>query len=106
MNIMEKGREVRGPSLLKGHPPLYATMARLAVRRPGLIPHMLGAAWAFRARGWYRRIPFLPLPSPDYMRWRLETAFGDADATPTDDETARFLVWATEMRARMRRRRR
>jgi hypothetical protein len=73
----------------------------LALRRPGLIPSMLGAAWAFRARGWYRRFPFLPLPDPVYMRWRRETAYGDSDAVPDDDEMARFLLWASRMRSLM-----
>ena len=42
-----------------------------------------GIAWAlvqFYARvvprDWYRRTPFLPLPPRDYLRWRLNTAYG------------------------------
>lgn len=26
--------------------------------------------------GWYRRFPFVPLPSRKYIRWRLQTAYG------------------------------
>lgn len=80
---------------------LYARTAGLALRRPGVIPHLLGAAWAFRARGWYRRPPFLPLPSRAYLRWRMETAYGDPDAVPTTDELERFLRWGSRMRALM-----
>lgn len=80
---------------------LYRRMAGLALRRPGVIPHLAGAAWAFRARGWYRRPPFLPLPSRAYLRWRMETAYGDPDAVPTDDELERFLRWGSRMRALM-----
>ena len=54
----------------------YVGLAKVAIRRPWLIPTMLGAAWAFRANRWYRRPPFLPLPSKVYMRWRMETAYG------------------------------
>lgn len=75
-------------------------MARLAVRRPGLVPAMLGTAWAFRSRGWFRRPPFLPLPSKSYLRWRLDTAYGDPEATPPLDELERFLRWAAETRRR------
>lgn len=80
---------------------LYGTMAGLALRRPALIPHLLGAAWAFRARRWYRRPPFLPLPPPAYVRWRMETAYGDPEAVPSDDELARFVRWASFMRGEM-----
>lgn len=81
---------------------IYRRMMGLAVRRPGLIPHLLGAAWAFRARGWWRRAPFVPFPSASYMRWRMETAYGDPDAVPSDDEIDHFLRWASDMRSRMR----
>ncbi len=74
----------------------------LALKRPGLWPALLSAAWAFRPRGWYRKPPFLPLPSRAYMSWRLETAYGDADAVPPEDELVRFITWSAEMRRRMR----
>jgi len=78
---------------------LYRRMAGLAVRRPRLIPLLLGASWAFRARHWYRRPPFLPVPSASYLRWRMETAYGDPDAVPTPEELERFLRWGSQMRA-------
>jgi len=80
---------------------LYLRMIGFALRRPTCIPHLLGAAWAFRSRGWWRRPPFLPLPSASYMRWRMDTAFGDPGHVPADDELARFLRWASDMRSRM-----
>jgi hypothetical protein len=58
-------------------------MARLAIRRPGVIPSMLGAAWAFRARDWFRKPPFLPFPPKSYLRWRMETAYGDPEWVPS-----------------------
>ncbi len=73
----------------------------MALRRPRIIPYLLRAAWAFRARGWYRRPPFLPLPPRSYMRWRMETAYGDPAAMPTLDEMERYLVWAARMRGQM-----
>lgn len=74
----------------------------LALSRPGLWPAMLSAAWAFRAKDWHRRFPFLPLPSKGYVRWRLETAYGDPEAVPPQEELAAFLSWSAEMRRRMR----
>jgi len=76
----------------------------MALRRPRIVPYLVSAAWAFRARHWYARPPFLPLPPRSYLRWRMETAYGDADATPTLDEMERYLVWTSRMRAQMSRR--
>ena len=73
----------------------------IGVRHPGLVPALIGAAWAFRARDWYRRAPFLPVPPDTYMRWRMDTAYGDPGARPPDDELIRYLRWAREMRKRM-----
>jgi hypothetical protein len=81
-------------------------MTGLALRRPSTIPHLLGAAWAFRARDWWKRPPFVPFPPRSYLRWRMETAYGDPEARPSDDELERFLRWASELRRQMRRDRR
>ena len=83
---------------------LYSKIAGLALRRPRTIPYMLNNAWAFRARGWYRRPPFLPIPPRSYMRWRMETAYGDANAMPSDEELERYLRWTAQMRGQMTRR--
>ena len=77
---------------------LYLKFLGMALRRPSLILHLAGAAWAFRARSWYRRPPFLPLPPKKYLRWRMETAYGDPDALPPAPEAERFLRWTTRMR--------
>ncbi|MDX1568732.1 MAG: hypothetical protein R3223_13075 [Longimicrobiales bacterium] len=65
------------------------------------MPGLLATAWAFRARDWYRKFPFLPLPPRSYVRWRLETAYGDPEAIPPADDLARYLRWARRMRRRM-----
>jgi hypothetical protein len=64
-----------------------------ALRRPTLGVDLLRVAWRFRARGWYRRFPFLPLPARDYVRWRMHTAYGDHDAIPTAAEVERYARW-------------
>ena len=52
-----------------------ALVARAAVRPP-LAADLLRVAWRFRSRHWYRHFPFLPLPSREYVRWRMYTAYG------------------------------
>ncbi|NJD11542.1 MAG: hypothetical protein FIB01_14285 [Gemmatimonadetes bacterium] len=70
--------------------------ALLVLRRPLLIGPMLHAAWRFRARGWWRRPPFLPLPPRAYLQWRLETAFGAGGGMPEPAQVERYLRWARE----------
>jgi hypothetical protein len=64
-----------------------------ALRHPTLAVDLLRVAWRFRARGWYRRFPFLPLPAKSYVRWRMHTAYGDHDAVPTADDIERYARW-------------
>lgn len=76
-----------------------ALVARLVVRaavRPRLALDLLRLAWSFRARGWYRRPPFLPLPPREYIRWRMFTAYGDEAAVPPVDDIVRFARWRRE----------
>lgn len=77
---------------------MYGRMVALALRRPTLIPALVGLAWATRRRGWYRRFPFLPLPPASYVRWRLETAYGDPEADVPADELERYVRWTHRMR--------
>ena len=68
-----------------------------ALRRPRLLPSLIRAAWRFRARGWWRRPPFLPIPPRRYLEWRMHTAYGDDGRTPTVDELDRYIRWANRM---------
>jgi hypothetical protein len=75
---------------------MLALGIRAAVR-PRLALDLLSAAWAFRRRGWLRRPPFLPLPSPEYLRWRMYTAYGDELAVPPADDVIRFAQWRRKL---------
>jgi hypothetical protein len=62
------------------HPSLWVTGARqaLVLARPG----------------WWRRSPFLPLPAPDYLRFRLETAYGGQGDRPIEPaDLVAYLRW-------------
>ena len=72
-------------------------IARRALGRPRLLAGMLRAAWRFRARGWWKRPPFLPLPPREYMEWRMHTAYGDEGRTPTVAELERYVRWANRL---------
>jgi hypothetical protein len=77
---------------------IYVRMLTVVLRRPRSIPALVGIAWATRRRDWHRRFPFLPLPPRSYLRWRMETAYGDAEAAPPPDDTVRYLAWTRRMR--------
>ena len=74
-----------------------ALAARAAVR-PALAADLLRVAWRFRSRTWYRRFPFLPLPSRDYVRWRMHTAYGAYDAVPPAADVERYARWVGKQR--------
>lgn len=64
---------------------------------PRLGLELARTAWRFRSKDWYRRPPFLPLPPPDYMAWRSETAWGSTDTVAEPDVLMRYLRWARWM---------
>jgi len=68
-----------------------------------LLPHP--SLWATGLRqvgrlaqpGWWRQAPFLPLPAPDYLRFRLETAYGGAgDGPPEAADLVTYLRWCRD----------
>lgn len=74
-------------------------VCRLAIRAlvsPRLAYDLLRTAWAFRRRDWVRRAPFLPLPDPTYLRWRMYTAYGHDSAVPPMHDVIRFARWRRE----------
>jgi hypothetical protein len=75
---------------------LTLQLAARAALRPRLGVDLLRTAWAFRRRGWYLRPPFLPLPDPAYLRWRMYTAYADERAVPPADDVVRFARWRRE----------
>jgi hypothetical protein len=76
-------------------------VARAVLSHPSLAPSAFGAVRRLAAPGWWARAPFLPLPAPEYWRFRLQTAYGD-DATArlsTRDVTS-YLRWCRQTRTR------
>lgn len=76
---------------------MLARLLARALRSPRLLLLMLRTAWVFRARDWYRRPPFLPVPPVEYLEWRWHTAYGDGGAEPTMEELERYLRWVVRM---------
>jgi hypothetical protein len=81
-----------------GWPRLTLALALHALVNPPLAVDLLRVAWRFRARGWWQRPPFLPMPSREYVRWRMHTAYGDHDAVPPVEDVIRYARWAGDHR--------
>ena len=72
---------------------LVAGLTARALTNPTVARDLIRVAWRFRRRGWYRHAPFLPLPSRQYVRWRMHTAYGDHDAVPPVEDVVRYARW-------------
>lgn len=63
------------------------------MRRPDL--------WRVAARmappRWWRRWPPVPLPPPDYRRFRVETMYGDSAARVEGHDLIAYLEWCRRM---------
>lgn len=68
------------------------------VVRPSLWMTALGAATALAPDGWWRRYPFLPLPDPTTLRWRLTTAYGSPERSIDPDDLIAYLQWRRRQR--------
>lgn len=75
---------------------LVASLAWRGLRNPRTAVALVRVGWRFRARGWYSRFPFLPLPERAYLRWRMYTAYGDANVVPPADDVVRYARWAVK----------
>lgn len=78
-----------------GWPALMLTLTARSAANPAVGVALLRVAWRMRRRDWLLRFPFLPLPDPTYMRWRMYTAYGDEGAVPPADDVIRYARWAT-----------
>ena len=73
-------------------------VARRAIVSPSLARDLFRVMWRFRRRLWLARPPFLPLPSREYLRWRMYTAYGDENAVPPVADLVRYARWAGRKR--------
>jgi hypothetical protein len=49
-------------------------------------------------RGWWRHRPFLPVPSGEYLHFRLVTQYGRADAPVPPEDVLNYLSWCKAQR--------
>ena len=74
-------------------------MTRIAfavLRRPDLWRTAIRQLRRTAAPGWWRHRPFLPLPTADYLHFRLVTQYGDPDATTDPADAITYLEWCRD----------
>lgn len=74
-------------------PAWWARAALALVRHPGLWPTALRQIVRLAPSGWWREWPPLPRPDPAYLRFRMETAYGDPDRDPEAADVVAYLSW-------------
>ena len=73
-------------------------MAREVLGRPELWVTAVTQVRRLAPTRWWRRWPFLPLPDPGYLRFRLETQYGN-DGVPDPADVVTYLHWCRTFRA-------
>ena len=71
-------------------------------RRPWLWPTAVRQVAVLAAPGWWHRRPWLPLPDPAYLGFRLATQYGDAVHPPEPGDVVAYLHWCRSYRAALR----
>jgi len=75
-------------------PTSWARLGAAVLRRPDLWATALRQGRRLAAPQWWRHAPFLPVPAPDYLRFRLQTMYGGESPTPEPADVLRWLEWA------------
>jgi hypothetical protein len=78
--------------------PTFALLG-IVVRHPRIWGEAMRAAPSFARRGWWRKPPFLPLPDPEYVAWRVATAYGSANGRIPPDDIVAYLEWRRRQRS-------
>jgi hypothetical protein len=64
-----------------------------ALFHPRVLVDLVSGLISLAPRRWWARPPFLPLPDRAWLRFRLESAYGDEGARPPVGDALAFLAW-------------
>jgi len=70
-------------------------------RRPLLWRTAVVESAALVPHGWWRHWPPVPLASPGWLAFRMETAYGDTAARPSAADVVAWLEWCRSSRRRV-----
>ncbi|MBV9040020.1 MAG: hypothetical protein JOZ68_03395 [Acidimicrobiia bacterium] len=64
--------------------------------RPALWATALGQILRLARPAWWRRWPPVPAPDAEYLRFRLQTQYGDPSRQPEPADVLTYLRWCRE----------
>jgi hypothetical protein len=77
--------------------PVNAATVVAVLRHPSLWPTAVVQLVRLAPTGWWRRPPFLPRPAAGYLRFRLQTQYGDPEREPEPADVLAWLRWCRSM---------
>jgi len=77
-------------------------VAWAVLRSPRLWPTAIRVARSAAPDKWWQRRPFLPVPTRQYLQFRLTTQYGDTDAAPTGADVVAYLDWCRDWHRSLR----
>jgi hypothetical protein len=82
----------------------WTAVGSAVARHPELWATAVGQAFRLSPTGWWRRPPFLPLPDPGYVAFRVATQEGGAASAspaaggpPDADDVVEYLRWCRSL---------
>jgi hypothetical protein len=73
--------------------------AKAVAVHPALWPAAIRQARRLARDRWWARPPFLPLPSRDYVGFRMQTQYGEPTHRLEPDDLIRYLGWCRSLDA-------
>ncbi len=65
-------------------------------RHPSLWITAVRQGWRLVPQRWWRRRPFLPVPSRQYLEFRMLTQYGDNVRRPDPEDVLNYLRWCRD----------
>jgi len=64
--------------------------------RPGLWSTAFRQLFSLAESGWWKKFPFLPLPSPELIEFRTKTQYGSLETGIEAADVLAWLIWSKE----------
>jgi hypothetical protein len=96
--VTKRGRDDAGGSS-RGRA-WWIEAASAVSRRPSLWRTAAVESASLAPQGWWHHWPPVPFPSPEWLAFRMETAYGDAGARPSPEDVVAWLDWCRTSRRR------
>lgn len=69
------------------------------ITRPRLWATAIGQLLVLARPGWWRRWPPVPAPDAAFLRFRMQTMYGDPEHAPEPADTVAYLEWCRDARS-------